>query len=443
VRLNRLDHSGTPGPLEVSELSVRLSGEARSILRGLDLVLRPGEAVGLSGRSGCGKTTLIHALAGLVPWLRPALVGGDVRLAGDSLNDLDPGQRAHLLGTCLDRPDGQLFLPTVVQEITAACRLHERTASIEPLASIFGVAPLMDRRITELSSGQRQRVALACAFAAGPRPVVLDEPTAHLDEHGVAALGTAVSDLLSDGGSFVVAEQAGWRLAGVMGSWFRLEEGRLENSSPPEIPRFPAPGPADDRIVLSCHDLTVARDDRELLTGVDFELRAGEVVLLTGANGAGKSTLARVLAGLRRPSGGGVISDRRAALMLPTAELQLFAGTVAEEVATSGAGRNETARVLRRHRLEHLAARAPWTLSRGERQRLVHATLDLLRPTVMIVDEPAQGLDPQDLVDFVDLVHRRAEKGRAYLIISHRLELSHAAHRRLEIRGERLVEVPS
>ncbi len=128
--------------------------------------------------------------------------------------------------------------------------------------------------------------------------------------------------------------------------------------------------------------------------------------------------------------------------MLPSAELQLFSGTVFDEVSATGAGREEGARVLRRHRLEHLAARAPWTLSRGERQRLVHARLDLLRPEVMVVDEPAQGLDPEDLAAFVNLVHRRAEKGRAYLIISHRMELEKAVHRRLEIRDRRVVEVP-
>jgi ABC-type multidrug transport system ATPase subunit len=61
----------------------------------------------------------------------------------------------------------------------------------------------------------------------------------------------------------------------------------------------------------------------------------------------------------------------------------------------------------------------------------------------MIVDEPAQGLDPEDLADFVHLVHRRAEKGRAYLIISHRLELLDAVHRRFEIRDRSLIEVSS
>jgi energy-coupling factor transport system ATP-binding protein len=112
-------------------------------------------------------------------------------------------------------------------------------------------------------------------------------------------------------------------------------------------------------------------------------------------------------------------------------------------MAAAGARHDESARVLRRHRLEHLAARAPWTLSRGERQRLVHAALDLLRPDVMIVDEPGQGLDPEDMQNFVSLVRRRAEKGRGYLIISHRLELATAAHRHLRIVDGDVVEVTS
>jgi len=194
---------------------------------------------------------------------------------------------------------------------------------------------------------------------------------------------------------------------------------------------------------VSAEGLTVERGERILLEDADIELREGEVVLSTGANGSGKSTLAEVLCGLRRAAAGPLERSGRVALMLPSAELQLFAGTVAEEVAACGARQEETAKVLRRHRLEHLAARAPWTLSRGERQRLVHAVLDLLRPKVMIVDEPGQGLDPEDLRAFVDLVHRRAKKGRAYLIISHRLELASAVHRHLCIREGTVVEAGS
>jgi energy-coupling factor transport system ATP-binding protein len=431
----------TSAGLGVTGLSVRLPGEAVPVLRDVNLELKSGRVVGVSGRSGTGKSTLLHAISGLVPWLRSGEVRGDVSLDGESMTDLDPGQRAHLVSTCLDRPEAQLFLPMVRQEIASACRLHQRLDSILGLADSFGIRDLMDRKITELSSGQRQRVALACAFAACPKPVLLDEPTAHLDADGVASLQTAVTSNAGAGGSFLVAEQAGWRLDGAVDSWTRIEDGNLRSRSAPDAPEFPKPPKHGERVIVACRGVAVSRGGSALLSEVEFEIREGEVVLLTGANGAGKSSLALVMAGIRGPETGEVVADRRVALMLPSAELQLFAGTVATEAAASGGGRAETARVLRRHRLEHLAARAPWTLSRGERQRLVHARLDLMRPEVMIVDEPAQGLDPQDLAAFVDLVHRRAEKGRAYLIISHREELAPAVHRRLEIRDKRVVEV--
>jgi len=440
VSVSRAEHSSVYAGLEVKGLSVRLAGEARPVLHDLDVALEPGHAIGVSGRSGSGKTTLIHAIAGLVPWLRPAEISGDLGLDGEPFDDLDPGQRAHLLATCLDRPDAQLFLPTVAQEMEAARRLHGDSEYMARAIDALGVDRLPSGRITELSSGQRQRVALAAALAGCPRPVLLDEPTAHLDADGVRELSEVLADGRGLGGSFLINEQAGWRLRGVE-EWAELTDGRVVSCAQPEEPLLQAPAPASERVVLAARGLTVERGSQRLLAGVNFELHEGEVVLLTGANGAGKSTLAQVLCGLRRTSAGTVARSGRTTLMLPSAELQLFSGSVADEVAAAGARHEESARVLRRHRLDHLAARAPWTLSRGERQRLVHAALDLLRPEVMVVDEPGQGLDPEDLRAFINLVHRRAEKGRGYLVISHRRELAAAAHRHLHISDGKLVEV--
>ncbi len=397
--------------------------------------------MGVSGRSGAGKTTLTHVVAGLIPWLRPAEMDGEVLLDGDSIDDLDPGQRAHLLATCLDRPDAQLFLPTVAQEMEAARRLFGDSRFLAQAIDTLRVDRLPSNQITELSSGQRQRVALAAAFAGCPRPVLLDEPTAHLDADGVRQLSALLVLGRKMGGSFIINEQAGWRLRGGVDEWTELGDGHLVSCLPPEEPILQPPAPADERVLLSAQGLNIERGLQRLLEGVDIELREGEVVLLSGANGSGKSTLAEVLCGLRRPASGAIARSGKTALMLPSAELQLFSGSVAEEVAAAGARHDESAKVLRRHRLDHLAARAPWTLSRGERQRLVHAALDLLRPAVMIVDEPGQGLDPEDLREFVKLVHRRAEKGRGYLVISHRLELAAAAHRHLRISNGKLIEV--
>jgi energy-coupling factor transport system ATP-binding protein len=443
MRSANAGRSGTGSRLEVRGLSVRLPGEARPVLHDLDLGLEAGHALGVSGQSGIGKSTLTHAIAGLVPWLRPAEVGGEVLLDGDPVDDLDPGQRAHLFATCLDRPDAQLFLPTVEQELAAAGRLHGDSDFFHRVVAALSVDRLPSNRIVELSSGQRQRVALAVSLAGCPRPVLLDEPTAHLDTEGTDWLARLLTEGREAGGSFLINEQAGWRLQGGIDGWTRLSGGNISSTEKPQAPDFRRPAPAGERVVLSAGDLAVERGGRSLLEGSHLDLREGEIVLLTGANGSGKSTLGEVLCGLRRATGGAVKRTGKVSLMLPSAELQLFARTVAEEMEAVGAHHDESAKVLRRHRLEHLAARAPWTLSRGERQRLVHAVLDLLRPRVMVVDEPGQGLDPDDLSAFVELVHRRAEKGRAYLIISHRLELATAAHRHLCISDRQLVEADS
>ena len=429
------------------DLAVRLPGQALPVLRGAGMTVRAGETCGVFGRSGSGKTTLLRAVAGLIPWSRHAEVRGSVLLDGEDVGDLDPAQRAHLLATCLDRPEAQLFLATPRHEFAAARRLHGESAHLDEVVEALGVGPLLDRRILELSSGERQRVLLAVALAAAPRPILLDEPTAHLDETAVTSLAALLGALGRSGGAVIAIEQAGWRLGNAVSTWSELRDGTLATAPAPSPPSLPAPAPRGDEVVLAASGLVIARGGRPILSDVAFELRAGEIVLLTGPNGAGKSTLARALAGHALAAGARVTGGRRwlrrpgrVALVLPTAELQLFADTVLGELALAGVTPATAAEVLHRNRLDGLAGRAPWTLSRGERQRLVHAALDVVEPQVMIMDEPGQGLDPQDLADLAALIRSRAERGRAYLIATHRRELSVIAHRRLRIVGGQVCE---
>jgi energy-coupling factor transport system ATP-binding protein len=436
--------------LRVEGLSVRLPGQAVPSLVNVRLEVRRGEVVGVCGRSGCGKSTLLHAIAGLVPWAQPAEVRGAVALAGEELGELDPGQRAHLLATCLDRPDAQLFLGTVGQELDAAGRLHGDTPLARGIARTLGLEPLLDRRVTALSSGERQRLALAVTLAGAPRPVLLDEPTVHLDEPGVAALLQVLSEVRSVGGSVLLAEQAGFRLGGTVDRWLKLKGGTLAPCLPPIQPALPSATTTLGETLLEAAEVHLVRGGRTLLERASLTVRAGEVVLLSGRNGAGKSSLARALAGYAEAAGGGlavaagrVRRPHGTALLLPEAGVQLFAASVAEEVALAGLNAPEIGAVLRRHRLESLGGRAPWTLSRGEQQRLAHAAVEALQPAVTIVDEPGQGLDPEDLVDFAELIVGRAKRGAAYLIVSQRPELATLAHRHLAITDGRLVTAGS
>lgn len=426
------------GTLLAADLSAWLPGRTLPILRNLDLELRPGEVVGVLGLSGAGKSALLHVIAGLIPWARGGRISGGLTLGGDELRDLDPMQRSRLVATCLDRPESQLFLPTVAAELEAAFDQRGTPASmVATLMTVLGLVPLLERPIVELSSGERQRVVLAATLAAAGRPVLLDEPTTHLDELAAAGLRRALDTVRAAGSGVLLSEHAGWRLAGSVDRWLELRQGRLSEVAAPRPLALPGPpGLVARPPLMDLRDIRLARGGQTLISGGSLTLQPGEIVLLGGPNGSGKSSLARALAGHALSAGvafelgpGSRWYPRDVAVLLPHSDLQLFAPTALTEVRMTGLDPLAASEVLARAGLAHLAARAPWTLSRGERQRLLLAALGAGTAPLLVLDEPAQGLDSGDVTGLVAALHARAASGGAVLVLSHRQELAAAAHR--------------
>jgi cobalt/nickel transport system ATP-binding protein len=157
----------------------------RAVLDGLDLEVRAGERVVLLGVNGCGKTTLLRLLDGLVPPAR-----GQVRYQGVRLEPaaLDGGpfrrQFRGQVGLLFQNVDAMLFNPTVRDELAFGPRqlaLDDVDGRVARWAEAFRVEGLLTRPPFELSGGEKKRVALAALLAVGPRVLLLDEPTAGLD----------------------------------------------------------------------------------------------------------------------------------------------------------------------------------------------------------------------------------------------------------------------
>jgi ABC-type sugar transport system ATPase subunit len=163
--------------LELRNVRVRIGG--KTILQGISLLARRGEATVIVGPSGAGKTTLLRTIAG---FLEPD--DGEILLDGHSLRELPPQERGVALLS--QRP---VLLPhlRVVENIALAARLSRGLPAsaarreAEELASLLGLVEVLNRKPAQLSGGQLQRASLAAVLAARPRILLLDEPFAHLD----------------------------------------------------------------------------------------------------------------------------------------------------------------------------------------------------------------------------------------------------------------------
>ena len=166
-----------PSALLVHQARLNLGG--RAILQGIDVDLAPGQVLALLGGSGCGKTTLLRAIAGLQP-----LDGGTVQLAGRDVTALPTAQRG--IGVVFQ---SYALFPNLSVADNIGFGLQARgdaapqqQARVAELLQLIGLAEHAAKRPAQLSGGQRQRVALARALAPRPSLLLLDEPFSALDE---------------------------------------------------------------------------------------------------------------------------------------------------------------------------------------------------------------------------------------------------------------------
>lgn len=157
-------------------------------LRGIDMTVQTGEFILLTGRSGCGKTTLIRSLNGLIPHFYPGEIQGDLVMDGRSLLEMKPAQLAGQVGTVFQDPRSQFFMTDTTRELAFGCEnmglpREETIDRIAKAAKDLELADYLNRSIFALSSGEKQQIAVGSVYALSPKVYIFDEPSANRDSH--------------------------------------------------------------------------------------------------------------------------------------------------------------------------------------------------------------------------------------------------------------------
>jgi energy-coupling factor transporter ATP-binding protein EcfA2 len=485
-------------PLVIENLSFRYRDRPGAAIHNISFEAKPGEVLLIAGASGCGKTTLIRCINGLVPRSYKGERTGRVLVFGEDVAEWKLSQISQKIGTVLQDPERQILGTKVLNEVAFGLEnLNVPRAEIiqraDEALAFLKISHLRERETFTLSGGEKQKVALAGVLAMRPSILLLDEPLASLDPASAQdALDTArfladqgmtilmvehrVEDVLrikpervmfmSEGEVRYLGDVTG--LSKVVNyrevklSAEDIVERAKQDPPPAEIKFLPGvTGQESNEALVRFEDVAFGYEsDVEVLHGLNLEIKRGDVIAVLGPNGAGKTTFVKHAIGLLKPKAGRVLVNGRNTKEASVAQIastlgyvfqspshMLFAPTVGEELAFGPKNLKhpmeqielEVKEALRTVNLSDKEQDPPLALSFGQQKRVSIAAILAMQSRILVMDEPTAGQDYQNYMNFMNSI-LQLPSFEAILFITHDVDLAVIyANRVLMINDGRLV----
>ncbi len=486
-------------PLVVDNLSFRYRDRQGTAIHNASFEANPGEVLLIAGASGCGKTTLVRCINGLIPRSYKGEMEGKILVFGEEVKDWKLSQISQKVGTVLQDPERQILGTKVLNEIAFGLEnlgmsRSEIFTRVDEALEFLKITHLRERETFNLSGGEKQKVALAGILAMRPSIVLLDEPLASLDPASAQDTLDAVRALADQGLSILMVEHrvedvlrirpervmymsdGEVRYLGDVAGLSRVvnyrevklpaedivERAKLD-TPPAEITVLPgAVGKAAEKEALvQFENVAFGYDiDREVLHGLNIDINSGDVIAVLGPNGAGKTTFVKHAIGLLKPKSGRVLVDGHDTREASVAQIahtlgyvfqspshMLFAPTVREELAFGPTNMKhakeqiglEVKEALKIVNLSEKENDPPLALSFGQQKRVSIAAILAMHSKILVMDEPTAGQDYQNYMNFMDSI-LQMPAFEAILFITHDVDLAAIyANRILMINDGKLV----
>ena len=427
--------------IRLKEVSFKYDGAKENVLENINLTVEYGETVLLSGVSGEGKSTLLSIINGVIPFVNSGEFSGSVEIDGKDVTKLKISERSKLIGTVLQNADEQIIYDLVNEEIAFGCEnlniaSEETDRRIERFTTLMQIEK--NAKTKTLSGGQKQRLITASTLAMEQKIIILDEPLANLDTHTAHILLKALRNLANSGYAVLIVEHRLDVVKNYIDKVMRIENKQLFtspdindlNSGIKTIPH--ADGSLPGEVLIKGEKLFFAAGDRNIIDGLDIDIRAGERIVLLGENGCGKTTLMRMLARLNKPNDGAlsqtITKSKKAnskwfskvGYVYQNPTYQLFMPTLLSEISFKAKSEETAREMINAFGLSGLEQRHPQSLSEGQKRRASIAAVCASEPTVLFLDEPTVGQDYKNLCKTVETVNKiNKNLGTSIVTVTH------------------------
>ena len=450
-----------PPALDIENLSFRYKRRDEFALHNLSFQVKPGEILLIAGASGCGKTTLMRCINGLIPRTFHGELLGDIRVFGKPVADMSMPELSQQVGTILQDPERQIVGSYVLNEVAFGLEnlglpRDEILQRADETLNFLGITHLRDRETFSTSGGEKQKVALAGVLSMRPHLLLLDEPLASLDpmsshealkffrwlaDQGIAVMIVEhrVEDVLTIHPENVLYLENGEQL------YYGAEEGllkvvdyhhlklpaptvleRSKNEPPPSFePLLHRKSNQDPLLSFEDVHFRYSSELPEALHEINFKVFPGDIIAILGHNGAGKTTLVKHALGLLKPTGGKVLLEGKDTRKITVAQAartvgyvfqsptqMLFAPTVAEELEFGPRNLRFNPETIKQNvdwaihtvHLESELETPPLALSFGQQKRISIAAVLAMRSRILVMDEPTAGQDYWNYLAFMDSI---------------------------------------
>lgn len=467
--------------IKINNLTFRYSGSKQTSLQIKKLHIKKGECVIISGASGSGKSTFTKIINGLIPYFFEGDLFGDVFVDGKNINNMQVFEISQIAASVFQDPASQFFTDAVNSELSFTCenfgmKTQEILERMSIATELTEIENLLGKKLSQISGGQKQKVAIATALTLPVKIILLDEPSSNLDYHSILKLSELLEKLKKKGYTILIAEHRLYYLKNFFDRLLYMQNGKINhefsakeflqlNSKDlqemglrslnifsnkiqcPSQNKKNKEKTKQEKIVAAFKKLNFAfsaQSKNFIIKNLDLNFRAKDIVALVGANGAGKTTLARLLSGIYQSQ----TKEKSTFLLeeknIPPKDLhkyinfvmqdvsyQMFGDNVFNELKLANEFADESEKeldnkineVLQHLKLADFKNQHPFSLSMGQRQRLILASTYVRQTPLTILDEPTSGLDFRSMKQVADLIKEIVANNQAVVIITHDYEL--------------------